>query len=193
MERATQEAKLNAHSKHELIKVVEEVATEAEVDPKVLRSSKGGQEFLQKQDVKLSVLQREHMEKLKKERELKRKRINQYIYGLPITNQSLRRSLTFTFIQTQNKFGDFGVTEWDESGAIIPKKKNKVVEYLMNSLCKKYERLKETPSELEIKSTLPPPEKVPSLSLSRKRKALELEPNVCIPSLECNRSLPEGV
>nr|GEX39135.1 hypothetical protein [Tanacetum cinerariifolium] len=130
MERATQEAKLNAHSKPELIKVVEEVATEAEVDPKVLRSSKGGQEFLKKQDAKLT---------------------------------------------------------------IIPKKKNKVVEYLMNSLCKKYERLKETPSELEIKSTLPPPKKVPSLSLSRKRKALELEPKVRIPSPECNRSLPEGV
>ncbi|GKF82508.1 hypothetical protein Tco_0244164, partial [Tanacetum coccineum] len=41
MERATQEVKLNALSKPELIKVVEEVATEAEVDPKVLRSSKG--------------------------------------------------------------------------------------------------------------------------------------------------------
>ncbi|GJW97501.1 hypothetical protein Tco_0179309 [Tanacetum coccineum] len=54
MERATQEVKLNALSKPELIKVVEEVATEAEVDPKVLRSSKGGQEFLKKIYAELS-------------------------------------------------------------------------------------------------------------------------------------------
>nr|GEV53268.1 hypothetical protein [Tanacetum cinerariifolium] len=45
MERAAQEEKLMALSKPELIKVVEEVAIETEVDQKALCSSKGGQEF----------------------------------------------------------------------------------------------------------------------------------------------------
>ncbi|GKB26499.1 hypothetical protein Tco_0865900, partial [Tanacetum coccineum] len=141
--------------------------SEAKVDPKSLRSLKGGKEFLEKRDVEYKVLQREHLDKLKKSRELKRKRFNQ--------------------------FGNFGVIEWDELSVIIPKTKNKVVEELMKSLCKKYERLKEIPGELGINSSFPLPEQDPSLSLSRKRKALELEPEVRIVSLECNHSLPKGI
>nr|GFA23819.1 hypothetical protein [Tanacetum cinerariifolium] len=91
------------------------------------------------------------------------------------------------------KFGDFGVTEWDELGAITPRKKNKVVEDMMTSLRKKYDRLKVITSELGINPTFPAPEQVPSLSSGRKRKAQELEPGVCILRLECNRGLPEGV
>ncbi|GJT63775.1 putative reverse transcriptase domain-containing protein [Tanacetum coccineum] len=90
-------------------------------------------------------------------------------------------------------FGDFGVTEWDELGDIISKKKNKLVEDLMTSLSKKYDRLKVISSELGIHPTLSAPKQVPSLSLGRKRKTQELEPEVRIPGLECNRSLPEGV
>nr|GEY61392.1 protein kinase superfamily protein [Tanacetum cinerariifolium] len=51
--------------------------------------------------------------------------------------------------------------------------------------------LKEIPGELGINPSLL--EQDPSLSSSQKRKALELEPGVRIASLECNRSLPEGV
>nr|GEY70006.1 hypothetical protein [Tanacetum cinerariifolium] len=63
----------------------------------------------------------------------------------------------------------------------------------MTSLSKKYKRLNQIPGKLRINPTLPPVEQVPSLSSGRKRKALELEPKVCIASLECNRSLPEGI
>ncbi|GJX91451.1 hypothetical protein Tco_0344777 [Tanacetum coccineum] len=131
----------------------------------VIDLSKPG--LIKKRDVEYKVLQREHLDKLKKSRELKRKRFNQ--------------------------FGNFGVIEWDELSVIIPKTKNKVVEELMKSLCKKYERLKEIPGELGINSSFPLPEQDPSLSLSRKRKALELEPEVRIVSLECNHSLPKGI
>ncbi|GJX36871.1 hypothetical protein Tco_0248428 [Tanacetum coccineum] len=58
---------------------------------------------------------------------------------------------------------------------------------------KKKERLKETPEELGIRSSLPDPGQVLSLTLGRKRKHQELEPEVRIPGLECNISLPEGV
>ncbi|GJT09752.1 hypothetical protein Tco_0856794 [Tanacetum coccineum] len=44
-----------------------------------------------------------------------------------------------------------------------------------------------------IHPTLSAPKQVPSLSSGRKRKTQELEPEVRIPGLECNRSLPKGV
>nr|GEY67990.1 protein kinase superfamily protein [Tanacetum cinerariifolium] len=66
LERAAQEEKLIELNKHALIKVVEEVASEAEVDPNALHGKKGGQEFLKQHDVRFKVHQREHMTKLKK-------------------------------------------------------------------------------------------------------------------------------
>ncbi|GKD92245.1 hypothetical protein Tco_1372082 [Tanacetum coccineum] len=107
----------------ELIKVIHEVTKEARVDPKALQSLKGDQEFIKKQDAKIKVLNKEHSKKVMKEKELWKKRIDQY------------------------RFGDFGVTEWDELGAIIPKKKIKVVEDLMTSFQKKYERLRVIPGD----------------------------------------------
>nr|GFA81909.1 hypothetical protein [Tanacetum cinerariifolium] len=81
MEKAAQEAKpieLNKLelNKPELIKVVEEVASKAGVDLKDLRNMKGGKEFLNKHDAEYKFIQREHMEKLKKSRELKKKRFD---------------------------------------------------------------------------------------------------------------------
>ncbi|GKA74607.1 hypothetical protein Tco_0780909 [Tanacetum coccineum] len=65
----------------------------------------------------------------------------------------------------------------------------------MTSLGKRYERLKKIPEELGIQSALPAPipEQAPSQSSGRKRKHVELEPEIKVPRLECNRSLPEGV
>ena len=48
------------------------------------------------------------------------------------------------------RFQDFGIYELDELREIIPKKKNRVVEDLMTSLGKRYERLREIPIELGI-------------------------------------------
>ncbi|GKA42651.1 hypothetical protein Tco_0735311 [Tanacetum coccineum] len=163
LEKAAREARLMQLSKPKLIKVVTKVATKAGVDPKALQSSKGGQEFLKKQDDELNVLNREHLEKLKKGKSSKRKGLIS-IDRLSIADSSLRRSLTSTFIQTQNQFGDFGVTKWDELGAIIPKKKNRVVEDPVTSPSKKYDRLKVIPSELGINQTLHSPEQALSLS-----------------------------
>ncbi|GKD58975.1 hypothetical protein Tco_1296484, partial [Tanacetum coccineum] len=87
------------------------------------------------------------------------------------------------------------VTELDELGPIIQKKKNTIVKDLMVSLGKGYERLKMIPKELGIQSTLPAPilEQAPSQSSGRKRKHIESEPEIKVHRLECNRSLPEGV
>ncbi|GKA06842.1 hypothetical protein Tco_0686066 [Tanacetum coccineum] len=72
------EAKLLAMSKPELIKVVHEEALKAGIDHKILESAKGGQEFKKIQDAKMKVLNRGHYEKIKRSRELRKKRIEKY-------------------------------------------------------------------------------------------------------------------
>ncbi|GJV26116.1 retrovirus-related pol polyprotein from transposon TNT 1-94 [Tanacetum coccineum] len=57
LEQVTKEAMLN---KPELIKVVQEEATKAGVDPKILASAKGGQEFKKIQDAEIKVLNKVH-------------------------------------------------------------------------------------------------------------------------------------
>ncbi|GJR36860.1 putative ribonuclease H-like domain-containing protein [Tanacetum coccineum] len=59
----------------------------------------------------------------------------------------------------------------------------------------RYERLKKIPEELGIQSALhaPAPKQASSQLSGRKRKIIYLEPEIRIPGLECNRSLPEGV
>ncbi|GJS93238.1 hypothetical protein Tco_0800206 [Tanacetum coccineum] len=78
---------------------------------------------------------------------------------------------------------------------VIKKKKNSVVKDLMISLSKIYERLKKIPNELGIQSALPAPvpEQASSQTSGRKRNHMELKPEVKVPGLEYNRSLPEGI
>ncbi|GJW48790.1 hypothetical protein Tco_0080436 [Tanacetum coccineum] len=206
-------SKLIELNKPVLIKVVEEVASDTGVDPSALRSKKGGQEFLKQQDVELKVHQREHVAKVKKSNELRKKRYNMYVWNT--TNRLKSEKITNIHIHPNTKpvaitvyrnndqinfdvhnrfrFGDFGITQWDELSVIIPKKKNKVVGELMESLSKKYDRLEVIHVKLGISPTSPSPEQTHSLSLGRKIKELELEPEIPIAGLECNRSLPEGI
>nr|GEZ24732.1 hypothetical protein [Tanacetum cinerariifolium] len=75
---------------------------------------------------------------------------------------------------------------------VSTKKKNKVVKEILTSLSKRYERLTKIPGELRISSALPAPIQIPSQS-GRLRKATDLEPEICIAVLECNRSFLERV
>ncbi|GJS53183.1 hypothetical protein Tco_0626545 [Tanacetum coccineum] len=121
--------------------VVQE-AVKVGVDPKILASAKGSQEFRKIQDAKIKVLNREHSEKIKRARELKKKRIDHLVYkGNDQRNFDVHKPF---------KFADFGVTELDELGPIIQKKKNKVVGELMTTLAKRYERLNKIPQKLGI-------------------------------------------
>nr|GFA69364.1 hypothetical protein [Tanacetum cinerariifolium] len=78
---------------------------------------------------------------------------------------------------------------------IIPKNKNVVVKELMNSLSRRYERIKEILKKLGIQSDLPASilEQALSKSSRRKRKHIELEREIKVPRLDYDRSLPEGV
>ncbi|GJY86952.1 hypothetical protein Tco_0500978 [Tanacetum coccineum] len=159
-------------SKPELIKVVHEEASNIRIDPKVLASEKGGQEFKKIQDAELKVLNREHLQKVKKVMKLRNKRFDQYMWITtsrlklkPITDVKIHANTKPTVItvyrgtdrrnfKVQNpfKFGDFRITKLDK---------------LVLSLRRKRTRLK--------------------------IKHMELEPEIRIPGLECSRGLPEGV
>ncbi|GJR38594.1 hypothetical protein Tco_1214278 [Tanacetum coccineum] len=156
--KAAKEAKLLEMNKSELIKVVHGEAAKARVDPKILASVKGGYKFRKIQDAEIKVLYREHSEKIRKARELRKKRIDQYRWA--ISSRHKPETITDIHIHLHTKpiivtvfrgndrknfdvfnpfkFGDFGVIELDELGLIIQKKKNKVVGDLMTSLGKRF-------------------------------------------------------
>ncbi|GJT99574.1 hypothetical protein Tco_1109913 [Tanacetum coccineum] len=121
------------------------------------------------------VHKRQHTEKAKRMMELNKKRVEQYKWTI-YSRLKLEPAL-------------------DELGLIIQKKKNIIVKDLMTSLGKRYERLKKILEELGIQSALPAPvlEQDPSQSSRRKRKHMELKPEIKVLGIECNQSLLKGV
>ncbi|GKF32658.1 hypothetical protein Tco_0102456 [Tanacetum coccineum] len=75
---------------------------------------------------------------------------------------------------------------------IHPNTKPDVLYVYMNNDKRNFDKI---PEELGIQSPLPAPvpEQASSQTLGRKMKHIELEPEVKVPRLECNRSLTEGV
>ncbi|GJZ64436.1 hypothetical protein Tco_0620857 [Tanacetum coccineum] len=166
IKKATEEAKMFKMTKTEVIKVVQEEAKKIGLDPKKIISAKAGEKFKKAQDAEHQVLKREHSQKAKRSMELRMKKNFE--------------------VHNPFKFRDFRITELDELGQIIEKKKKSIIKDLMTYLGKRYERLKEIPEELGIQSALPTPvpRQVASQSLRRKRKHMELEPEIKVPGLE---------
>nr|GEV71852.1 helitron helicase-like domain-containing protein [Tanacetum cinerariifolium] len=102
-EKAAQEANLLLLSKIELIKVAHKEATKVGVDHKALSSKKGGQEFLKTQDAKIKVLNREHYKKIKKAKELRKKRIDQWIPSSLMAEAMARKKNTNVGDDTQRQ------------------------------------------------------------------------------------------
>ncbi|GJW93035.1 hypothetical protein Tco_0172707 [Tanacetum coccineum] len=114
MEKAIKEAEL---SNPKIIKVAVKLVNEAKFQ--IARSK----EFLKHQLAHLQVLSRAHSEKLKKKAELRKKRNND------------PRNFK---VHKEFKFSDFGISEWDRLGAILPNKSNKCVGEMMTSLRKEF-------------------------------------------------------
>ncbi|GKA02515.1 hypothetical protein Tco_0675180 [Tanacetum coccineum] len=150
IKKKVEQARLLAMTKVEIIKVVYKEAEKARIDPKIIESAKGGEQFKKIQNAEHQVLKREHSQKVKKAIKLRKKRLEAYD----------RRNFQ---VHNPFKFSDFGVTELDELGLIIQKKKNKIVGKLMIALGKEREQ------------------------------RMKLEPEIRVPGLECNRSLPKDV
>ncbi|GKA24674.1 hypothetical protein Tco_0710707 [Tanacetum coccineum] len=210
-----EEARLLAITKPEVIKVVQEEAEKIGLDPKAIKGAKASEMFKKSQDAEHAVLKIQHTEKVRKSLELRKHKYDSYMWTVssrlkpePITDIKIHlktKPVVITVYRGTDGinfkvhepflFGAFGIFELDELREIIPKKKNAVVKYLMNSLSRRYERLKKNPEELGIHYALPapPPEQASSRSSGRKWKHIELEPETRIPGLECNQALPENV
>nr|GEU44267.1 retrovirus-related Pol polyprotein from transposon TNT 1-94 [Tanacetum cinerariifolium] len=139
------------------------------------------------QDVEHQVLKREHSQKARKAIELRKKRLEQYMWTTlsrlrpkPIIDVKIHPNskLTVLTIYRANDRRNF---------------QNKIVGELMTSLGKRYERLKKIPKDLGVQSALSAPEQAQSQSSGRKRKHIELDPKTRVPRLKCNRNLPENV
>ncbi|GJY79001.1 hypothetical protein Tco_0484802 [Tanacetum coccineum] len=117
------------------------------LDPRKIASAKAGEKFKKAQDVEHEVLKREHSKKVKRLTELNRRRAEEYMWTM--TNRSKPEPITDVRIHPNTKptvasvfrnndkrnfdvhqpfrFSDFGITELDELGPIIQKKKNSIV------------------------------------------------------------------
>ncbi|GJV51890.1 hypothetical protein Tco_1447631 [Tanacetum coccineum] len=205
--KAEEEARLLAMTKPEVIKVVQEEDEKIGLDPKAIKGAKAGEIFKKAQDAKHGVLKRQHTEKVRKSLELRKNKYDSYMWTIksrlkpePIIDIKIHlktkpvvitvyRGTDGINFEVHKPFlpSAFGISELDELREIIPKKKNAVVKDLMNSLSRRYERLKKILKELGIHSALPAP------SSGRKRKHIKLEPETRIHGLECNRALPKNV
>ncbi|GJR82377.1 hypothetical protein Tco_0153162 [Tanacetum coccineum] len=215
IKKAAEQARLLVITKPEVVKVVRKEAENIGIDPERIKSAKEGEKFKKAQDVELKVLNKERSEKLKKSLTLRKHKFKSYMWTIgnrlkpekivdvkihPHTKPvvvTVNRGTNRRNFKVHNPFafGAFGITELDKLGEINLKKKNIVVKDLMNSLSRRYERIKKIPKDLSIQSALPAlvPEQAPSQILGRKRKHMELEPEVKVPRLDYDRSLPEGV
>ncbi|GJY76832.1 hypothetical protein Tco_0481948 [Tanacetum coccineum] len=197
LRKAAEEERLLAISKPEVIKVVQEEAEKIGLDPKKIASAKAGEKFKKAQEAEHQTIN----SRLKPET-ITDIKIHPKTKPVVITVYRGTDGRNFD-VHKPFAFGAFGISELDELREIIPKKKNTVVQDLMNSLSRRYERIRKIPEELGIKSALPAPAPAPALapapeqasskSLRKKRKHMKLKPGIKIPGLEFNRALPENV
>ncbi|GJS65213.1 hypothetical protein Tco_0679777 [Tanacetum coccineum] len=178
IKKTAEKAKRLEMTKTKVIKIVQEKAKKIGIDPKKVISAKAGEKFKKVQDAEMQVHKRQHIEKTKRLIEINKKRAEQYKWTI---SSKLKPGPIIDV-----KFADFGITELDELGSIIQKKKNTIVKDLMTSLGKRYERLKKIPGELRIQFALLAhvPKQDQSQSSRRKRKHMELEPEIKVPSLQ---------
>nr|GEU63941.1 hypothetical protein [Tanacetum cinerariifolium] len=138
----------------------EEEAEKIGLDPKKITSVKAGKKFKKAQDAKHQYMWT--MSNRLKPEPITDVKIHPNTKPAVLTVYRNNDKRNFE-VHNPFKFGDFGITELDELGPIIKKKKNSIVKDLMTSLGK------------------------------RKRKHMELEPEIKLPRLECNRSPPDCV
>nr|GEV92817.1 hypothetical protein [Tanacetum cinerariifolium] len=184
IKKAEEKSKLNAISKTEVIKVVREEAKKLGIHLKEAITIKAVELFKKGEH---KVLKRQHTEKVRKSLELRKQKYDSYMRTVssrlkpePITDIKIHPKTNPVVITiyrgTDGRnfdvhkpfFRAFGISKLDELREIIPKKKNTVVKDLMNSLSRRYERLKQIPGELGIQSALLAPEQASSQTSGRK-------------------------
>ncbi|GJR06308.1 hypothetical protein Tco_0529292 [Tanacetum coccineum] len=145
------------------------------LDPKAIKGAKADEMFKKAQDAEHAVLKRQYTKKVRKSLELRKHKYDSYMWIVssrlksePIADIKIHLKTKLVVIRVYKGtngrnfevhkpflFGAFGIFELDELREIIPKKKNAVVKDLMNSLSRRYERLKKIPKEIGIHFALP--------------------------------------
>ncbi|GKA20038.1 hypothetical protein Tco_0699953 [Tanacetum coccineum] len=171
---------INAHIEKE--DKIKKAAEEANI-------AKAGEKFKKAYDAKHQVLKIEHSQKIKRLMELNKKIDEQYMWT--ISNRLKPEPITYVRIHPNSKPAVLTVFKNNDKRNFQAHGPFKFFDFKVTE----YEILKKIPEELGIQSALPAPipEQAPSQSLGRKRKHIELEPEIKVPRLECNRSLPEGI
>ncbi|GJV44636.1 retrovirus-related pol polyprotein from transposon TNT 1-94 [Tanacetum coccineum] len=177
IKKAKEESRLLVINKPEVIKVVREKAKKLGIHPKEAITAKAGEKFKKAQDAKHEVLKKKPTEKVRKSLELKKHKYDNYMWTIssrlklekiteikmhpktkPVVITVYRGTDGRNFdVHNPFAFGEFGISELDELREIIHRKKNTVVKDLMNSLSRRYKRIKKIPDELGIPSALPAP------------------------------------
>nr|GEY59560.1 hypothetical protein [Tanacetum cinerariifolium] len=182
IKKSKEEARLDAISKTEVIKIVREEANKLGINPKEAITTKPGELFRKLRMLNMSKLKPKPIADIK-------------IYPKkPVVITVYRGTDGRNFnVHKPFLFGAFGRSKLDELREIIPKKKNIVVNDMMNSLSQMYERLRKILGELRVQPALPTPGKALFQTSRRKQKHMELDPKTRILGLECNRTLLENV
>ncbi|GJZ33393.1 hypothetical protein Tco_0578829 [Tanacetum coccineum] len=174
IKKAKEEARLFAISKPEVIKVVLEEAKKLGIHPRMAITTKTSEKFKKAQDAEHEVLKRQHTKNVRKSPELRKHKYDNYMW----TISSRLKPETITDIKIHPKTKLVVITFF------------RVIQDLMNSLSRRYERIRKILAELGIKSALPvsapAPEQASSKSSRKKRKHMELEPDIKLPRLKCN-------
>nr|GEY00053.1 hypothetical protein [Tanacetum cinerariifolium] len=146
IKKAKEEARLNAISKTEVIKVVRKEAKKFGIHPKKEITTKAGELFKKAQEAKHEVLKRKHAEKVRKSLELKKHKYNSYMwtvrnrlkleYIIDIKIHPKTKLVVITVYRgTDGRnfdvhkpflFGAFGISKLYDLREIIPKKRNTV-------------------------------------------------------------------
>ncbi|GJU88703.1 hypothetical protein Tco_1301126 [Tanacetum coccineum] len=108
IKKAKEEARLNAISKPEVIKVVREEAKKLGIHPKEAITTKAGKLFKKAQDVEHKVLKRQHIEKVRKSLELRKHKYDSYMWTVSIV-KDLMKSLSQRYERLKKVPGELGI------------------------------------------------------------------------------------
>ncbi|GKA32792.1 hypothetical protein Tco_0719159 [Tanacetum coccineum] len=137
-----------AISKPKVIKVLQEEAENIRLDPKKIASDKAGEKKHKFDNYMWTISSRLKFEIIVD--------INIHQKTKPVVITVYKGTDGRNFdVHKPFAFGAFGISELDELREIIPRKHNAVVQDLMNSLSRRYERIRKIPEELGIKSDIP--------------------------------------
>ncbi|GJU22365.1 hypothetical protein Tco_1155707 [Tanacetum coccineum] len=180
IKKAEEEARLNAISKLEVIKVVRKEAKKLGIHPKEAITTKAGELFKKAQDAEHEVLKKQHTKKVRKSLELRKHKYDNYMW----TVSSRLKPEPVTDIKIHPKTKPVVITVYRGTGG---RNFDAHKPFL-------FEVFGKFPGELGIQLLfLLQNDNTPSQCLRRNTKHMELEPKTRIPGLKCNRALPENV